>query len=65
MRETSEVVQIRAELDSIDQHLPPGVEPIDVGHLVEVIVNLAAPLAGRTVLAESGEPLLLLPTSVP
>ncbi len=60
MRETSDVVQVRAVLDSGDPG--PDVPRIGVGYTVEVVVNLAEPLGARTLVAEKGNPVLLQPT---
>ena len=61
MRETSDVVQVRAELDSVEP-ADPDVPRIGVGYTVEVVINLAEPLGGRTLLAENGSPVLREPT---
>jgi hypothetical protein len=61
IRETSDVVQVRAALDSVDLRAP-DVPRIGVGHTAEVVVNLADPLGARTLLAESGDPVLPEPT---
>jgi hypothetical protein len=61
MRGTSDVVQVRAELDSVEP-ADPDVPRIGVGYTVEVVINLAEPLGGRTLLAENGSPVLREPT---
>lgn len=61
VRETSDVVHVRADLDSVDPG-DPHVPPIGVGYQVQVVVNLGEPLGRRTLLAENGDPVLPEPT---